>query len=36
MHWSPWGVSHLGLANLVNYNQILDHVAGQDYVEFID
>ena len=36
MHWSLWGVSHLGLAKLVNCNQILGHVADQDYVEFID
>ena len=36
MHWSLWGVSHLGLAKLVNCNQILGHVADQDCVEFID
>ena len=36
MHWSLWGVSHLGLAKLVNWNQILDHVADQNYIPFID
>ena len=30
-----WVVSHLGLAKLVNCNQIPDHVADQDYIEFI-
>ena len=33
MHWSLWGVSHLGLAKLVNCNQILGHVADQDYID---
>ena len=36
MHWNLWGVSHLILAKLVNCNQILGHVADQDYIEFID
>ena len=36
MHWSLWGVSHLGLAKLVNCSQILGHVADQDYIEFTD
>ena len=36
MHWSLWGVSHLGVAKLVNCNQILGHVADQDYIEFVD
>ena len=36
MHWSLWGVLHLGLAKLVNCNQILGHVADQDCIEFID
>ena len=36
MHWSLWGVSHLSLVKLGNYNQILDHVADQDYIAFID
>ena len=35
MHWSLWGVSHLGLAKLVNCNQIPGHVAVQDYIEFL-
>ena len=25
-----------GFAKLVNFNQILGHVADQDYIEFID
>ena len=29
-------VSHLGLAKLVNCDQILGHVADKDYMEFID
>ena len=36
MHWSLLGVSHLGLAKLVNCNQIVGHVADQDCIEFID
>ena len=36
LDWSLWGVSHLGRAKLVNCNQILGHVADQDYIEFID
>ena len=32
---SLWGFSHLGLAKLVNCNQILGHVTDQDYIEFI-
>ena len=36
MRWSQWGVSHLGLAKLVNCNQILGHVADQNCIEFID
>ena len=31
-----WGVSHFSLAKLVNCNQILGHVADQDYIQFID
>ena len=30
MHWSQWGVSHLGQAKLVNSNQILSQVADQN------
>ena len=30
------GGSHLGLAKLVNFNQILGSVADQDYVEFVE
>ena len=33
MHWSLWGVSHPGLAKFFNCNQILGHVADQDYIE---
>ena len=29
-------VSHLGLAKLVNCNQILGHVTDQDYIELVD
>ena len=36
MHWRLWGVSHLGLAKLVNCKQILGHVADQDSIGFID
>ena len=36
MHWSLWGFSHLGLAKIVNCNQILGHVVDEDYIEFID
>ena len=32
MHWSVWGVSHLGQAKLVYYNQILSQVADQNYI----
>ena len=35
MHWSPWGVLHLGPEKLVNCNQILSHVTDQDCIEFI-
>ena len=30
------GISHLGLAKPVNCNQILGHVADQNYIAFID
>ena len=36
MHWGPWGVWHLSLAKLFNCNQILGHVADQNYVAIID
>ena len=29
-------VSHLGLAKLVKYNQILGHAADQNYIALID
>ena len=34
--WSLWKVSQFGLGKLVNCNQILGHVADQDYMEFIN
>ena len=36
MYLSLLGVSHLGLAKLANCNQILHHIAGQNYIAFID
>ena len=36
MYWSLCGVSHLGLAKLVNCNEILRHVPDQDCIEFTD
>ena len=35
MLWSLWGVSRLGQAKLLNYNQIVGHVADQNYIDLV-